>query len=287
MFVGEVRWATTGVGIVLEVVGRQAVVLRTDERLEEQPGAARGEAKRLDVGVRELLGRRFGGRQADPPGDERRQHPQPDRTAPRSSPRPASRRERGPPWPPRTPPHPPSGGRSRQDRGRGWPWPVRRSPIRGGCLRVTYSRVNVRTIASTISHAWWASNVKASPAWIAASTTSLAEGSHMAARGDARPFRAAVRRRSASTRGMSTQATTNAVHSPADADGIVHAATSVASVSGGDSVRRRLSTIFQRAMPWIELRLRRPVAVVARPRIQGRSCQSPRAQRCWRAAETR
>ena len=41
MFVGDVRWATTGVGIVLEVVGRQAVVLRTDEGLEEPPGPAR------------------------------------------------------------------------------------------------------------------------------------------------------------------------------------------------------------------------------------------------------
>ena len=58
-------------GIVLEVVGRQAVVLRTDERLEEQPGAARGEAKRLDVGGRQLLGCWFGGREADPPGDDR------------------------------------------------------------------------------------------------------------------------------------------------------------------------------------------------------------------------
>ena len=31
----------------------------------------------------------------------------------------------------------------------------------------------------------------------------------------------------------------------------------------------------------------RPSASRARPRIQGSSCQSPRAQRCWRAASSR
>jgi energy-coupling factor transporter ATP-binding protein EcfA2 len=39
--------------------------------------------------------------------------------------------------------------------------------------------------------------------------------------------------------------------------------------------------------PGMDPRLLRPVASRARPRIQGRSCQSPRAQRCWRAVETR
>ena len=62
---------------------------------------------------------------------------------------------------------------------------------------------------------------------------------------------------------------------------------SVASPSGADSVRRRLSIIFQRAIPGIEPRERRPAASRALPRIQGSSCQSPRAQRCCRAAETR
>ena len=71
MFVGEVRCATTGVGIVLEVVGRQAVVLRTDERLEEPPRPAGDQAERLDVVVRQLLGGRLGGGQADPARDRR------------------------------------------------------------------------------------------------------------------------------------------------------------------------------------------------------------------------
>ena len=86
--------------------------------------------------------------------------------------------------------------------------------------------------------------------------------------------------RTGSAAGTINDARTNAVHRPAGTEGIVQAATSVASVNGADIVRRRLSTIFQRAMPGMDLRLRRPMASRARPRIQGMSCQSPRAQRC-------
>ena len=86
---------------------------------------------------------------------------------------------------------------------------------------------------------------------------------------------------------MSTDARTKAVQVAADTEGSVQAATSMASVSGADRVRRRLSTIFQRAMPGIEPWPRCPRASRSRPMIQGRSCQSPRAQRCWRDAETR
>ena len=46
MFVGDVRCATTGAGIVLEVVGRQPVVVRADEGLEEPPRPAGGQAER-------------------------------------------------------------------------------------------------------------------------------------------------------------------------------------------------------------------------------------------------
>ena len=65
-------------GIVLEVVGRQRMVVRTDERLEVAPCPASGQADRLDVCGRELLGRGLGGRQADPSGDEGREQPQDD-----------------------------------------------------------------------------------------------------------------------------------------------------------------------------------------------------------------
>jgi len=48
--------------------------------------------------------------------------------------------------------------------------------------------------------------------------------------------------------------------------------------AGAESVRRRLSNIFQRPMAGI-----RPLP---RSNIHGSNCQSPRAQRCWRAAAT-
>ena len=44
----------------------------------------------------------------------------------------------------------------------------------------------------------------------------------------------------------------------ASSPGMIHAATRVATVNGAESVRRRLSTIFQRAMPGIAFRARRP-----------------------------
>ena len=53
----------------------------------------------------------------------------------------------------------------------------------------------------------------------------------------------------------------------------------VRSAHGAESVRRRLSIIFQRPSSG-------HAAPRAGPRIQGRSCQSPRAQRCWRSVAT-
>ena len=46
ILVGDVRWATTGVGILLEVVRRQHVVRLRDEGLEEAPGPARDQPQR-------------------------------------------------------------------------------------------------------------------------------------------------------------------------------------------------------------------------------------------------
>ena len=55
--------------------------------------------------------------------------------------------------------------------------------------------------------------------------------------------------------------------------------------AGPESVRRRLSSIFQRP---IAEDCRAPITRGGsrRPKIHGSSCQSPRAQRCWRAAAT-
>ena len=80
--------------------------------------------------------------------------------------------------------------------------------------------------------------------------------------------------------------TTKAVQTSAALPGNIHPASSAAILAGADNVRRRLSNIFHRA---ISGNLRRPrVAPAASPlpKIHGSSCQSPRAQRCWRAAAT-
>ena len=64
--------------IVLEVVWRQPMVLRTNEGLEEPPGPAGGQAEGPDVGRRKLLCGRFGGWEADQSGDNGRKQPQDD-----------------------------------------------------------------------------------------------------------------------------------------------------------------------------------------------------------------
>ena len=84
--------------------------------------------------------------------------------------------------------------------------------------------------------------------------------------------------RSATSAGTASAVTTSATHMPCGALGNAHERTSSMSAAGADSVRRRLSNIFQR-----------PMAEISRPcdpSIQGSSCQSPRAQRCCRAAAT-
>ena len=144
----------------------------------------------------------------------------------------------------------------------------------------------MRTIASPISHAWWDRNVIPSPMWTAAAVTSAPIARRWlrleipARRGGSPP-------RTGTTSGIMIARRSSAVHRPAETDGSVHAATSVATASGADRVRRRLSSIFQRAIAGIAVRSRRPASSCARPRIHGRSCQSPRAQRCCRATETR
>ena len=148
-------------GVVLEVVGRQAVVLGADEGLEEPPGPAGGQAEGLDVGGRELLGGRVGRWQADPPGDQGREQPQARRTASAIQAAAGLQHQdehRG--WQPRSRRRPPSAGRS-PPRSRSWLALAWAAVIHSSRFRrVTISRASVRTIASTISHAWCARNVK-------------------------------------------------------------------------------------------------------------------------------
>ncbi len=83
--------------------------------------------------------------------------------------------------------------------------------------------------------------------------------------------------------GSAIATSTSWVQIAGELSGSAQAAARVTNAAGADSVRRRLSTIFQRAITGRRV----GIAPGARPAmIHGRSCQSPRAQRCWREAET-
>ena len=98
---------------------------------------------------------------------------------------------------------------------------------------MTYSRARVRRIASTISHAWCARSVRPRPTWAAARATS-APTARRWLRLEMPCRRGSSPARTGSAGGTITEARTNAVHRPAETDGSVQAATSVASVSGAD-----------------------------------------------------
>ena len=83
--------------------------------------------------------------------------------------------------------------------------------------------------------------------------------------------------------GRAMVSTTKTVQTSAAGSGSVQPASSATIAAGGDNVRRRLSNIFQRPIAGRLLRSARSPCPCTRPRIHGSSCQSPRAQRCWRA----
>ena len=136
---------------------------------------------------------------------------------------------------------------------------------------VTPTRTTVRTIASVISQAWYASSVV---------TNVVCEAARARSRPTARTWlrleiprpRGMAPVSTGSSVGSPMVATTNAVHIAGPPAGSVQPTASVSSAAGADSVRRRLSSIFQRPMAGIE---RDPEA-----KIHGSSCQSPRAHRC-------
>ena len=132
MFVGEVRCATTGPGSSWKLSGGSPWSSGPTNVSKNRQVRRAVRRSGLDVGGRELLGGRLGGRQADPPGDEGREQPQDDERRGDPARAPASRRGRGPRRRRRSRRRPPSAGRTRRGRGRGWPWPAPRSSTRGG-----------------------------------------------------------------------------------------------------------------------------------------------------------
>ena len=148
---------------------------------------------------------------------------------------------------------------------------------------MTVRRVSARTMASPISHAWCARNVQAEP-----------DVEDREARCRRRPLAgdcawrcpggaAAARRGPGAAPGSRSTPGRARSRSAPETVGASQATARVATASGAESVRRRLSIIFQRPIAGRDRRASRRCASRARPRIHGRSCQSPRAQRCWRA----
>ena len=73
--------------------------------------------------------------------------------------------------------------------------------------------------------------------------------------------------------------TTNSVQRSAERSGKVQPASNARTAAGAESVRRRLSSIFQRPTAGRTLDVEPPDRNGPRPKIQGSNCQSPRAHR--------
>ena len=238
------------------------------------------------VGDRQAAG--SSGRQADPARDRRREQPGDDERERRPEPLAVrSARRRG-----------------RQER-RSTTLPaictIEAEPAaRAGCVlacaavihssrsrRLTTSRNSVRTIASHHQPGLMGEERdEQARSGRSARHDIRAERADMAAQGDA----GVPRQQRASDRQERRQRDDEQRRSPSrrarPAAAAVQPASSARIAAGADSERRRLSNIFQRPIAGTKRALLRAPVPVARPSIHGSNCQSPRAQRCWRAAAT-
>src|ERR1700732_690597 len=85
--------------------------------------------------------------------------------------------------------------------------------------------------------------------------------------------------------GIASVARMNLVQSQGEMTGTSQPTTKVRNVQGAERVRRKLSIIFHRLMAGIFTLLRSSFDKSPCPKIQGSSCQSPRAHRLCLSAE--
>ena len=145
-------------------------------------------------------------------------------------------------------------------------------------LCVIKRRTRVRRIASDISQVWYARNV-----------TVNRPGTHRAPDRRTRrengflfeiPFRRGYSPvKNGRRAGIATFARISPVHSQREADGSSQLTISVRKAAGANRVRRRLSRIFHRPIAGMTNGFGFP-GREPHPKRKGRSCQSPRAQRC-------
>src|SRR5208283_5784117 len=135
-------------------------------------------------------------------------------------------------------------------------------------------RMSVRTIASDINHAWYASIVTVmavceAPSQKSESIARKCDRLEIPRRGGLIPIM------NDSNAGSAIVARMNRVHTEGEADGNMQAATSTNNAVGADKERRRLSSIFQRPITGMPCERPLPDAARCRQKIQRRSCQSP------------
>ena len=142
------------------------------------------------------------------------------------------------------------------------------------CRRDTPRRHAVRTTASIKVAAVSASNARLTAIWPRAVKTSAQSAAKWLL--GVTPRRAGITPNgNGKRRGSASIDSVRAVHIRACGRGSIQPAASDNRAIGASSDRRKLSIIFQR--PTADTP---PMPPPRRPKIQGRSCQSPRAQRC-------
>ena len=145
--------------------------------------------------------------------------------------------------------------------------------------RLTKIRHSVRKIASLIRRIWSARNVTFKAVNTAARPRSP-PSARKCAEIDAPGRRDGIAEITGMRLGTTIVASTNEVQTSAGWIGRVQPSAKATTAVGAERVRRRLSIIFQRPIRGSSpLTLGAPSPLPAKPRIQGRSCQSPRAQR--------
>ena len=279
MLVGEVRWATTGLGSSWKLSGGRAWSSGPTNVVEEPPRPAGGQAERARVRGDERLGASRSvaraGSSSEPP---RARQPTAGERAARGPGLRAGRTRRPTAARGQASAAAPSGGRSRAR--------SRREPGLGLRRRHPFQQPAARHVhAGERPH----DRVGHQPglcASIVSVSADLRGGQHevpadRARRGCAWRCRAAAGSRRpapAGARACAMVARTKRVHTRARRPAASTRRGASGTSAGADNVRRRLSSIFQRPIS------RDPRRVAAE--IHGSSCQSPRAQRCWRAAAT-
>ena len=286
MLVGDVRWRDDRLGRFLEVVGRQHVVGRRDEGLEEAPGPSGDQAQTYARRPRPA----GAGPRPGATGLPEARRPARRTRRPRT-PRPAARC-RCPHMPPRRSPAaadrpgpPPCVGRSARRPDAAERRVGRRDPFEKVAAR--YREPDQGANDGVAHQPGLVRQEDDHQAGLDERKAQLrAQGAEMAAERHARAARRDIRHHGNKRRQDDRRQDEGGPDAPRPEAAWPIRRSAPRRPTAADSDRRRLSSIFQRPIAGTLPRGRRSALCGPRPRIQGSSCQSPRAQRWWRRAAT-